>query len=72
MITMGQQFETNFYYTQYEIENKVIPDLKRLRNELLKQVADIATATNESDSTIYVTQLDKDDENFVSLAPTRC
>ena len=64
VITMGQQFETNFYYTQYEIENKVIPDLKRLRNELLKQVADIATATNESDSTIYVTQLDKDDENF--------
>ena len=64
VITVGQEFETNFYYTQYEIENKVIPDLRKIRDELLITVPSITDVTNETDHTIYVTELNKDDKHF--------
>ncbi len=63
-ITVGKEFDTNFLYTQYQIENVVIPNLRTVRNSLLKPVPDMANAKNETDKTIYVTELDDKDENF--------
>ncbi len=64
VIVMGKQFATNFVYTQYQIENVIIPNLLTLRNDLLTQVADSSTFTNTSNTTVYATELSPDDENF--------
>ena len=64
VITVGKKFSTNFVYTQYQIENVIVPNLIDIRNNLLVPVADIATATNGTSEIQYVTALHKDDPNF--------
>lgn len=63
-VTVSQEFETTFYYTQYMIENTVIPGLRKVRNAYLTVVADVDAYTNPGDTTMYVTELTADDENF--------
>ena len=63
-ITIGEEFDTHFAYTQYQIENEVIPNMKRVRNELLEPVDNPASITNNGDNPRYVTSLSYDDENF--------
>lgn len=65
-IIVGKKFETNFVYTQYNIENVLIPNMKRIRDNLLIPV-DSATYNDKNlatDTTIYITLLPKTDENF--------
>ena len=64
VITMGKKFATNFVYTQYQIENVIVPNLKDIRNNLLVHVADTATATNGSSEPLYVTMLKVGDPDF--------
>ena len=64
IISVSKEFDTNFFYTQYQIENKVIPDLIKLRNELLKWVPDVETATNSTEETMYVTSLSEGDPHY--------
>ena len=63
-VTVSQEFETTFYYTQYQIENTVVPGLRKVRNAYLTVVADVDAYTNPGDTTMYVTELTADDENF--------
>ena len=62
--SVNEKLSTNFAYTQYQIENVLIPGLELLRNGYLITVPDMETATNETDSTIYVTNLLDTDEDF--------
>ena len=62
--TVNEKLATNFSYTQYQIENILIPGLELLRNDCLITVPDMETATNQTDSTIYVTNLSETDEDF--------
>jgi hypothetical protein len=64
VITVGKEFNTNFVYTQYHIENVLIPNLEMLRNDLLETVPDTAKAENNTDKNKYVTTLKPTDENF--------
>ena len=64
VITIGTKFNTNFIYTEYQIENVIIPNLKTLRNDLLTQVADTSTFVNQSGATMYVTEWGPEDEQF--------
>ena len=62
------EFDTEFSYTQYYIENTLIPNLIRLRNDLLVTV-DTSTYQNyknTTDEVKYITLLDESDERFGS------
>ena len=64
-VTVSTKFDTEFFYTQYDIENKIIPDLIKLRNLLLEPDTDPESITvNNSDSPRFVTSLSKDDPDF--------
>ena len=62
--TVGKEFETNFSYSQYTIENVTIPNLRNLRNELLHYDADPEHAKNEGSETVYLTRLAETDEHY--------
>ena len=64
VITVGKKFETNFVYTQYQIENVIIPNLLVLRNALLTQVSNMEGFKNSTNETMYVTELSPEDEHF--------
>ncbi len=65
--TTGLQMQTGFNYTAWHIENILLPNLRDMRNRLLKYVPD-TTAVNTSTSSVpqYLTQLTADDERFGS------
>lgn len=65
-ISTGEKFTTEFNYTAWHVENKVIPDFIKLRNNLLQHVANpdsVAQPPVGSDP-IYVTTLSEDDPNY--------
>lgn len=64
VITIGKKFRTNFVYTQYQIENVIIPNLIDMRNNLLEHVSDTAKAEKDSLEVRYVTMLIESDPNF--------
>ncbi len=64
VITIGKKFKTNFVYTQYQIENVIVPNLKTIRNGLLVWVEDVDSTLNDTSETMYVTALHEDDPNF--------
>ena len=64
VITMGKKFATNFVYTQYQIENVIIPNLIDIRNNLLVHVEKLDSAKNLTSETMYVTTLTESDPNF--------
>ena len=66
-VSMGEQFKTDFSYTQNYVENVLIPNFENLRNGKLTRVADVSSVTAPTgDEPIYVTTLSEDDERFGS------
>ena len=72
-MSMGQQYKTTFLYTQRYIKEMLIPNLKSMRNNLLKTVsrdtyptqdALLANYPKKAKEYQYVTYLSPDDENF--------
>jgi len=64
-VVVSTQFDTEFFYTQYEIETKIIPDLLRLRNLALTYNANpAAVSENEGDDPLYLTALQTDDPHY--------
>lgn len=66
VITESCRFKTEFVYSQTEIENDVIPNLYKLRNNLLQTVSqsDYDGLVNNTDSLMYVTLLKPTDKNY--------
>ena len=66
-VSMGEQFKTDFNYTQNYVENVLIPNFESLRNGKLTKVADVSSVSAPTgDEPIYVTTLSEDDERFGS------
>lgn len=66
-VSMGEQFNTDFSYTQNYVENVLIPNFENLRNGKLTRVEDVSSVTAPTgDEPIYVTTLSEDDERFGS------
>ncbi len=65
--TVGLQMQTGFNYTAWHIENVLLPNLRDMRNSLLKYVPD-TTAINTSSTSVpqYLTQLHEDDWGYGS------
>lgn len=65
-ISLGQEFTTQFVYTQHEIENDIIPGLKLLRDNLLTTVQNVNSVPQPalSDGPVYATRLRKEDKDF--------
>ena len=66
IVTTGVNFPTMFMYTQNYIENVMFPNYKLMRQSLLT-TADQATIDSYQNNTnhwIYLTTLDRNDENF--------
>ena len=66
VITTGSEFSTGFKYTQFYVENILIPNLYLNRDALLQQVSSIDSVENNTDEAIFVTTLSPDDERFGS------
>ena len=62
----GETFETNFMYSQHNIENVVIPNFLKLRNKLLETVDDLSAVAQpgQNEAPRYVTTLRSDDPRF--------
>lgn len=66
-LSVTTEFTTQFNYSQYYLLKYMLPNTKKLRNQLLRQVAVSEYDTsyvNMTDSAIYITTLSPDDENF--------
>lgn len=68
VISMGTRLETDFMYTTYFIENTLIPNLRKVRNNLLIPVsaAQYGSYVNNTDKPIYITKLAPTDPKFGS------
>ncbi|MFI3296223.1 MAG: LamG-like jellyroll fold domain-containing protein [bacterium] len=68
VITTGSEFGTAFNYTQYYIEEVLIPNLYLNRNALIETVSssDIDNIVNNGDELIYVSTLSSSDSRFGS------
>ena len=66
VISTGMQFSTMFNYTQSYIENTLIPNLRLVRNSMLKTVSQqtIDTYLNTGKKPVYLTVLSPDDPHF--------
>ncbi len=66
-ISLGEEFKTMFTYDQYYIEQTLIPNYKKLRNNLLTHVDNIdAVVRPTTGDPIYVTTLNPDDYGYGS------
>ncbi len=65
-VTSGLKFGTEFAYTQNYIENVLIPNFVKMRNDKLHQVASVSGYTNTGTEPVYVTTLSPTDEKFGS------
>ncbi|MDY4409551.1 MAG: LamG-like jellyroll fold domain-containing protein [Prevotella sp.] len=65
-ITTGMQYGTGFNYTQNYVENTLLPNFEKLRDELLQLPGTVSGNTNSTKEAIYVSKLGKDDEKFGS------
>ena len=66
-VTTGVSFGTYFSYTLKYIEETLLPNLEAVRNRLLVHVMDdaaIASYTNSTNKSVYLTTLTPDDEDF--------
>jgi hypothetical protein len=66
---VAQSFGTLFAYPQSHIVDRMLPEMKALRNYLLMQEGSVPDATlqalaNENDTTFYVSHLSADDPNY--------
>lgn len=65
-ITTGMQYGTGFNYTQNYVENTLLPNFEKLRNELLQLPGTVNGNTNSTKEPIYVSKVGKDDKKFGS------
>ena len=65
-VTSGLKFGTEFVYTQNYIENVLIPNFVKMRNDKLHQVTSVSGYTNTGTEPVYVTTLSPTDEKFGS------
>ena len=67
-LSIGEEFTTNFNYTQKYIKETLIPNLKKVRNSLLTKVSDKSATPNTTDGfePVYYTDLDEDDPKYGS------
>jgi hypothetical protein len=66
-VSVGEEFKTEFSYTQNYIENTLLPNLQVIRNSYLRQVTPaeyLGKYVNNSDSLIYITTLAPNDPKF--------
>ena len=63
IVSVGQSFETFFAYTQYYIENTLIPNLKLLRNDVLLPRGTQVNVTNLKEAK-FVSKLDPTHPNY--------
>ena len=64
ILTTGLSFGTEFAYTQNYIENVLIPNLKKLRDGMLKTVSEIPGYVNDGKHPVYITTMSPDDAGF--------
>ncbi len=66
VVVTDMRLGTEFMFTQFYIENTLIPNLKKLRNNLLIPVseAQYATYANSTDKPIFITKLSPEDKKF--------
>lgn len=65
-LSTSTQFTTGFKYTQYYIEEVLIPNLQKIRNSLLTKVDQTSPVSNPTKSPVYLTTLSEEDERFGS------
>ena len=63
IVSVGQSFDTHFAYTQYYIENTLIPNLKLLRNDVLLPRGTEVNVTNLKEAK-FVSKLDPTHPNY--------
>ena len=66
IVTTGLSFATEFAYTQNYIENVLIPNLYKLRNQKLRTVNSVEGYENKENHPVYITTLEADDPKFGS------
>ncbi len=68
IMVAGSEFTTAFSYTQWYIENVLIPNMYALRNNLIISVSEgeYNTFVNNTNHTLYISTLAKEDERFGS------
>ncbi len=73
VIVVGETVDNAFAYSQYHIENHLIPELKKLREDKLIEVSEDQLKNyqqtylnDETDTVIYMTSLHPDDPRFGS------
>ena len=74
-INLGEEFTTQFKYTQNYIENVLIPNLTTVRNSFLRKVSATEYSKdypNNTDETIYITKLNEDDEKYGTKGTYYC
>ncbi len=66
--TTNSTFGTAFSYTQYYVENVLIPNMESLRNAMLQSVSesDYNNYVNNTGRPVYLTKLSPDDERFAT------
>ncbi len=68
IMVAGSEFGTAFSYTQYYIEEVLIPNMYAMRNSLIIPVSegDYSSFVNNTGGVKYISKLSKDDERFGS------
>ena len=66
VISMGEQFETGFNFTQYYITGTLIPNIKATRNSMLTYVASESEIPSTVDKPMYFTTILPTDEKYGS------
>ena len=68
VVTTGMSFNTAFSYTEYYIENVLIPNLILMRNSMLKKVSSsqMASYVNNTDKMVYLTTLSPSNAKYGS------
>ena len=66
IITTGLDFKTMFNYTENYVENVLLPNLRAMRDNLLRTVTSTQGYDNSSDHPVYLTTLSAEDPRFGS------
>ncbi len=64
VMTTGLSFDTEFAYTQNYIENVLLPNYLKTRDDLLITMSDTTGFVNTTDKAVFITQLSPDDERY--------
>ena len=67
IMTLGTSFGTQFMYTQFQVENTLLPNFVNLRDSCIHYCATDAeydSFVNNTDKPVYITRISPDDERF--------